>query len=200
MEKAAIMSDLSETIRDARGGSEEAFTRIVRLFQARVRTYLGRFLPGKGDDIVDDLAQETFITAYRSLSSYTGEAPFDFWLLRIARNRALACLRDEERRHAREGAAVESALAGWVAKRMESDAGEASHHERKLDALRNCLKGLPETSARMVADFYFRGRRSIDIAREMGKKEGAVWVTLLRIRRTLRQCIDLRLGASEVRP
>jgi RNA polymerase sigma-70 factor (ECF subfamily) len=202
IEKTAALStsEIESFLDRARRGDAEAFTRLVHLHQARVRTYLDRFLSNKDRDIVDDLAQQTFLDAFRSLSSHTGETAFDHWLLRIAKNRALTYLRDQQRRRAREEASVELALAGWLADRMQSGPGDPTRHEQRLSALQACLNGLPETSRQLVANYYFHGQQGVDIARGLGKKQSWVWVTLLRIRQALRQCIELRLKAGEVSP
>ncbi len=47
-----------------------------------------------------------------------------------------------------------------------------------------------------MREFYFKGRSAAQIARESGKREGTVWVTLLRIREALRNCIRVRLRAG----
>jgi len=52
----------------------EAFTELVRLHQAKIRAYIGRFL--RDDELVDDLAQETFVAAFRGLSKFGHDAPF----------------------------------------------------------------------------------------------------------------------------
>jgi RNA polymerase sigma-70 factor, ECF subfamily len=179
-------------VEEARGGSAEAFARLVRLHHAPVRAYLGRYVRDR--ETADDLAQETFLGAFRSLSSWRGDAPFRMWLLGIARNRALTHLRDEERRRARHAETVDAIVASLLTRRIENDVPAA--HERKLAALRSCLEFLPPASAAMVEDFYFKGRTAVDIAQQSGRKESAVWMALLRVRIALRQCVDGKLAAE----
>lgn len=184
-------------IHESRQGSEKAFTELVRLHQGRVRSYLHRLLFNRPDDLVDDLAQETFLAAYRSLQTFKGDAPLDLWLLRVAKNRALTLLRDEDRRRNREQSA-DCVVAGLVVARLEGNPDHESKHHPRLAALRACLKTLPEHSGQMVREFYFRGRGAGDIARSTGRTEGAIWVALLRFRRALRHCVDGRLKTGEV--
>jgi RNA polymerase sigma-70 factor (ECF subfamily) len=183
-----------DLVERARAGSREAFSLILDRHQAHVRAFLGRYV--RNPDVVDDLAQETFLSAYRSLATYRAESPLRIWLLGIARHRALAHLRDEERRRAHEGGSLAAALAGWLAGRIESDPGSAANPEPEVSALRSCIEGLPRRSAGLVKDFYFKGHSAARIARETGTAEGTVWVTLLRIREVLRNCIRLRLRAG----
>jgi len=62
-----------------------AFARLVERHQSRVRTVLRRLT--KGDmALADDLAQETFVLAWRNLASFRFEARFSTWIYRIAFN------------------------------------------------------------------------------------------------------------------
>ncbi|MFP6826907.1 MAG: RNA polymerase sigma factor [Pseudohongiellaceae bacterium] len=60
----------------------DAFSTLVKMHQGRVRAFLVRLC--KQYDVADDLAQETFINAFRKLSSYKGTGSFSGWLYRIA--------------------------------------------------------------------------------------------------------------------
>lgn len=62
-----------------------AFGQLVKRHQAAVRNFL-RHLNGSDFAQADDLAQETFIQAYRGLSKFRGTAGFSTWLLGIAHN------------------------------------------------------------------------------------------------------------------
>ena len=186
--------DVVRLVEEARGGSEKAFTRLVRLFQARVRTYLCRFV--EHQDVVDDIAQETFLAAHRSLPEFRGEALFSTWLLGIARHRALMHLREESRRGLNRPVPLESEIAGWLAAKISTGADDCGTHGPELTALQACLKNLPEHSAKLVRDHYFKGRPGPALAQELGKKESTLWVTLMRIRNALRVCIERRLATS----
>lgn len=180
--------------RRAREGSREAFCELVLRFQARVRAYLGRF--ARDRDVVDDLAQETFLTAYRSFSSYREEVPLAVWLLRIGKNRALYHLRGEQHRHAREAESLEFALAGWRTEMVDSEE-TVTRHERELSALEKCMQGLPKGNLDLVNDYYFKGRSAAEIGRGKGSSEGAIWVAMLRIREALQRCVQSRLAEMD---
>ena len=62
-----------------------AFAELVRRHQAAVRACLRRLTTGN-DALADDLAQETFILAWRNLKSFRQEARFSTWLYRVAVN------------------------------------------------------------------------------------------------------------------
>jgi RNA polymerase sigma-70 factor (ECF subfamily) len=73
-----------------------AFSALVRMHQGKIRAYLVRLC--KNYDLADDIAQETFLTAFRKLQSYKGEGNFSGWLFRIAHNCFLQHIRRTKRR------------------------------------------------------------------------------------------------------
>jgi RNA polymerase sigma-70 factor (ECF subfamily) len=66
-----------------------AFSELVRRHQSSVRACLRKLTAGNGA-LADDLAQETFMLAWRNLASFRQEARFSTWLYRIATNCWLA--------------------------------------------------------------------------------------------------------------
>lgn len=72
---------------------QHAFAELVRRHQSLVRGLL-RQLTRTDVALADDLAQETFIRAYKNIRSFRGEARFSSWLYRIAYN----CFREDARR------------------------------------------------------------------------------------------------------
>ncbi len=78
--------DEAQVIAQVRGGTTEAFGEIVEYYQAPVIRYLFRMT---GDqDLAEDLAQDTFIQAYKSILKTTSELSLKAWLYKIATNNA----------------------------------------------------------------------------------------------------------------
>jgi RNA polymerase sigma-70 factor (ECF subfamily) len=102
----------------ARAGSGEAFDELVGLHADRVYALLVR-LTGSPED-AEDLAQECFLRAYRSLGSFRGGSAFYTWLYRIAVNLARSGGRSKQRR--RE---VEVPMVAVVGRRADGDDGDA---------------------------------------------------------------------------
>ncbi|WP_137920252.1 RNA polymerase sigma factor RpoE [Hydrogenophaga sp. 2FB] len=67
-------------------GEQRAFEMLVVKYQRRVERLIGRMV--RDADLVQDIAQETFIRAYRALAQFRGDAQFYTWLYRIAVNTA----------------------------------------------------------------------------------------------------------------
>lgn len=82
-------------VQRAVAGDERAFEWLVIKYQRRVERLIGRMV--RDVDLVPDIAQETFIRAYRGLAQFRGESQFYTWLYRIAVNTAKKHLMDLKR-------------------------------------------------------------------------------------------------------
>ncbi|NIC43203.1 RNA polymerase sigma factor RpoE [Aquabacterium sp. A08] len=102
-------------------GDQRAFEMLVVKYQRRVERLIGRMV--RDTDLVQDIAQETFIRAYRALAQYRGEAQFYTWLYRIAVNTAKKQLMELKR----DPLVFMSAL-------QSGDDDETSGLERELNA------------------------------------------------------------------
>lgn len=67
-------------------GDQKAFEMLVVKYQRRIERLIARMV--RDVDLVEDIAQETFIRAYRALPNFRGESAFYTWLYRIAVNTA----------------------------------------------------------------------------------------------------------------
>ena len=76
-------------------GDQKAFELLVIKYQRRIQRLIARMV--RDVDLVEDIAQETFIRAYRALAQFRGEAQFYTWLYRIAINTAKKALMDLKR-------------------------------------------------------------------------------------------------------
>ena len=76
-------------------GDVKAFEMLVVKYQRRIERLIGRMV--RDVDLVQDIAQETFIRAYRALPQFRGESAFYTWLYRIAVNTAKKALVDLKR-------------------------------------------------------------------------------------------------------
>lgn len=77
-------------------GDKSAFDLLVKRYQHKVIGLIGRYVQDQAEAL--DIAQETFIKAYRALDSFRGESAFYTWLYRIATNTAKNYLVTRSRR------------------------------------------------------------------------------------------------------
>jgi RNA polymerase sigma-70 factor (ECF subfamily) len=101
-------------------GDTHAFEMLVVKYQRRIERLIARMV--RDADLVPDIAQETFIRAYRALPQFRGESAFYTWLYRIAVNSAKKALTDMKR----DPVVTEAALAS------RTDDDETSHAPTEL--------------------------------------------------------------------
>jgi RNA polymerase sigma-70 factor, ECF subfamily len=104
----------------AKRGEVHAFEMLVVKYQRRIERLISRMV--RDVDLVQDIAQETFIRAYRALPQFRGESAFYTWLYRIAVNTAKKALVDKKR----DPVLLESALVST------DDGEEPSRAENEL--------------------------------------------------------------------
>ncbi len=111
----------AQLVERVKRGDQRAFEMLVIKYQRRIERLIGRMV--RDPDLVLDIAQETFIRAYRALPQFRGESAFYTWLYRIAVNTAKKALVDLKR----DPLVPESLL-----KSGNDDADETSRVENEL--------------------------------------------------------------------
>jgi RNA polymerase sigma-70 factor, ECF subfamily len=182
------MSDEPELIDAARQGSAEAFTALVTTYQARIRGYLARWI--RDPSTVDDLAQEVFLAAWKGLANFRSDAPFGVWLAGIARHQALTYIRSDSRRRQLRGDLIAETADAWRLKALEADSDRLGERLAEVERLKRCLEGLTAQQRSLVDAHYLAGRACVDIARERDQEAGTVRMALMRVRQTLRACVE----------
>src|SRR5256885_96030 len=121
------MGDEDPDLDRARGGDREAFGRLVRRHQRRVYATALHILGSHSD--ADDATQESFVRAYRGLSTFDGRADFSTWLYRITVNTALNALRGGKRGEAlSQKSGTEAAHVGGRPESLGAPASDPAHH------------------------------------------------------------------------
>ena len=160
---------------------QEYFMRLWTTHQRAVANYLHAVVRDRAT--ADDLLQETALHAFRRFAEYDRERPFVAWALGIARFKVLGLRRD----HARSRVIFhDEALERFT----ESWAEQASEPDHRSEALGSCIDKLPSHSRRVVRLRYFDEMTADQIAGRIGGKGPSIRVTLQRIRRQLRECVE----------
>ena len=89
------MNEEQTWIDAAREGDQEAFSRLVRLYEKRIFALTRRMCRNPSD--AEEAAQETFLAAWQGLRFFRGDASFSTWLYRLASNACVDLLRREGR-------------------------------------------------------------------------------------------------------
>ncbi len=82
---------LSKVVADAQGGDVEAFQELFDAYGPKILNYLFRMTGSR--EMAEDLAQETFILAFKKLSSLRDARKFQSWIFRIAQNNVYQAFR-----------------------------------------------------------------------------------------------------------
>ncbi|HEV3157513.1 MAG TPA: sigma-70 family RNA polymerase sigma factor [Candidatus Baltobacteraceae bacterium] len=171
------MSD-RELVVEAQTGSTEAFNQLVQRHRATIVRFAARLT--KNGDEAEDVAQETFIRAFRNLDTYRPTGAILSWLFAIARNVALDELRRAER-HERKMAQVEDllvALPGPEEHAISTDRAERLWSE---------IHQLAPRTATTLRLHYCDGLHCGEIAAALDIPLGTVKTDIWRARRLLRR-------------
>jgi len=181
-------------VEEVRRGRTEAFSELARRHQQRVYRLVYGMTRNHSD--ADDLSQEVFMTAFRSISGFTGRSGFYTWLYRIAVNRTLNFLR--ERRPEKERAEFHENLP------CDSGSGDdASPEGRSIQSelrgrMIEAVEALPpvyKASFLLVVD---QGLSHAEAARALGCSENTISWRMHKARKMLQN--RLRPFISEVAP
>jgi RNA polymerase sigma-70 factor, ECF subfamily len=172
-----------ELILLARQGDNLAWERLIGAQQEAVFR-LAYLLTGEADE-AEDVAQETFIRAYRSLGSFDTTRPLRPWLLRIASNQS----RNHRRGLGRRWAAMlrlaqQQGPPNGAAHRSEPD------NHWQADALRRAVQRLRPNDQELIYLRYFLDLSQEEMAQTMGIAVGTVKSRLHRSLRRLRRVIE----------
>lgn len=160
-------------------GDTKSFGILVEQYQRFVFTIALRML--KVREEAEEVAQDTFIKAYESLSSYRGESKFSSWLYSIAYRKALDRIRKNSRHQTSE--LLEDITEGEVA-HMENALVQLENKERSAK-IKECIMKLPEVEAALITLYYFEEQSVKEIAEITNLSEENIKVKLFRSRKKL---------------
>jgi RNA polymerase sigma-70 factor (ECF subfamily) len=176
----------ADLVRRCLGGDGAAFEALAQRYYRPVGAFIYKRV-GRCD-LVEDLAQETFLEAYRALKEGRRPEHFSSWLFGIAHN---CCGKWLRRRRPVLFAPDEAPELGAVAPEL-SALEEQEEQERLLAALDAGLSGLPEEVRRMLELKHRHGRTCEQIAAELGRPVGTVKSLLSRTYKALRALLGPR--------
>lgn len=161
--------------RRVQAGDEAAFGELLTRYRKPVLNFVYRLLGDAGD--AEDVAQDTFVRAYRHLADYDPRRQFSTWLFAIARHAALDRLRYRQRHPTAplETAPEPSAVSGDV---------DARDLGRQIAA---AIATLPEDQRTAIVLAAYHGLSHAEIAGLMRCSEKSVESRLYRAKQTLRE-------------
>ena len=182
-----------ELVAGVRRGDERSFERLVGRYRAPVTAYVRARV---GDlDLSEDIAQEIFISALRSMQASERPIVFKAWIYEIARN---ACI-DQHRRRGRRAEAA-GLHDGLVELNPTHDPPAAFELRQRLAALCLAFGELPPVERELLAQRELAGRPYAELASTTGLTVAAVESAVHRGRRRLLAHYRLLSGERPSRP
>lgn len=168
-----------------RAGETTAFATLVDRYRDRAYGLAFRLTRSAPD--AEEVAQDAFVSAWKSLGAFRGDAAFSTWLYRIVWRKALDRVESLRNRGRREVAVDDPA-------RVEAESGAGAPRANEGGAaaavaarLERLLDTLSELSRAVVTLYYYEDRSVSDVVAALGIPEGTVKTHLFRARAALRE-------------
>lgn len=190
MKGAGKISDEPAMVLAATEGSRAAFGGLVDLHKDGVLVFLSVRLHDRSE--AEDLAQETFLTAWRRLAEFDPGAPFGPWLRGIAHN----LLRNHWRKHRAQPVGGNEELDFLLGAGEDSFTEILDDKTDALEALRQCMLKLSAPSRDLIRKRYEDGASIAELSESLGHKTSALSMRLHRIRADLKTCIEKQSGVT----
>ena len=178
----------------AAGGDRAAFEALVLRHQNRIVNYAMAVVRDAAD--AEDVAQETFLRAYRSLTRFRGDSSFKTWLYAIATNAARTGLDRRGRRRRREGGSLDDDAAPLSADDVPAGGADAETALVRRESIDRALAALPPDLRVAVVLRDVEGLDYKEIAAATGAPIGTVESRIFRARRRLRPLLQPLMGRS----
>ncbi len=191
----------AELVANALTGSQDAFRELVVRFERPVYSLIARMVQDSA--MAEDLAQEAFVKAYRSLRSYDASRKLSSWLFKIAHNTAI----DHLRRSSPDTVSLDASpddegrggLAAVLADASAENPAAAAERRDMARALERAISRLRPEYRESVVLFYIEGASYQEICEITGLPLGTVKTNLHRARKELAQEMTGRGWGTETR-
>ena len=183
-------------VEQIQAGQTAAFNFLVKKYQTRVMALISRFVNDQHE--VEDLAQETFIKAYRALKNFRGDSAFYTWLYRIAVNTAKNHLITSGRRPPNTDIDLDDPEnTPWFSGVEDGASPEANLMRDELEAkIFSSLEQLPDDLKTAISLRELEGLSYEEIADIMQCPVGTVRSRIFRAREALDKAMQPLLGAK----
>jgi RNA polymerase sigma-70 factor (ECF subfamily) len=175
----------NDTIQLVLKGDQQAFATLVARYQNYVFTIILRHLPSRED--AEEVAQDVFVKAYRSLADFRGDSKFSTWLYTIATTSSITFLR----KHKLDVQSLDNEQVYGRAENMDGGMNANQVEQKsKIAMVNSAIKLLSPDDAQVITLFY-KGEQSLDeIAQVLGQETNTIKVRLHRARQRLKEKME----------
>jgi RNA polymerase sigma-70 factor (ECF subfamily) len=172
----------SDLIQLVLAGSPAVYAQLVQRYQNFVFTIVLRYIKGRED--AEEVAQDVFVKAYRSLADFKGASKFSTWLYTIATTTCLSFLRKKKVQvHSLDDEKI-FATADTIDGGLSANGIE---QKSRITMVNEAMQLLSADDSQIITLFY-KGEQTLDeIAQILGKEPNAVKVQLHRARTRLKE-------------
>lgn len=186
------LDDQDALVAGLRAGDQAAYEEVVRRYSPRLLAAARRILQNEED--AREALQDAFVSAFRSLDSFAGQAQLATWLHRIAVNAALMKLRSRRRRPALPISALlprfhEDGHQAEPAAPWEGAAERVLERKETRAFIRHAIDQLPENYRTVLLLRDIEELNTAETARQLDVTEGVVKTRLHRARQALRSLL-----------
>jgi RNA polymerase sigma factor (sigma-70 family) len=183
----------NDIIHLVRNGDQQAYAQLVNKYQNYIFTIILRYLPSRED--AEEVAQDVFVKAYRSLADFRGDSKFSTWLYTIATTSSITFLRKNKLEvqsldNEKVFAHADNIDGGLRANQVEQ--------KSKIAMVNQAIQMLSPDDAQVITLFY-KGEQSLEeIAQVLGQETNTIKVRLHRARQRLKEKME-KYFAQEVK-
>jgi RNA polymerase sigma factor (sigma-70 family) len=166
-------------------GDQSAFSILVRKYQDYVFTLVLRFTTSRED--AEEISQDVFVKAYRSLADFRGDSKFSTWLFTITRTTCLSFLRKKKL----DTVSLDNERTGLQIENQESGFGANGIEQKSKHTMLNNAISMLSTDDAQVLNLFYQGDQSLDeIGKIMRLDPNTVKVKLYRARQRLKDKME----------
>lgn len=178
-------AELDQLAIKAQAGDRDAFRELVLATQRELAISVAAHSVSR--ELVEEVLQETYVTAFEKLNQYQPRGTFRPWLRTIARNHLFAHWRERRRLAEFDGDALDLLIADNGIDDLERDDGKQEEESARLAA---CLEQLPDRARTMLERRYCEEQPLAQLAQQFKRSAATLSVTLFRLRQQLRRCVE----------
>lgn len=172
----------NEVIESVLSGNSSDYKFIVNKYKNRAFSLINSILKNEFDS--EEVLQDCFIRAYKSLSQFKGKSTFSTWFYRIVYNTTITKVQNKRRKLEREFLSIDE--------RGDKIAVDNTNYRNEKDlniTLNLIIKKLPDKYSTVITLFYMEKMNYIEISKIMDVSLANVKITLHRARLLLREII-----------
>ena len=175
------------TINQILEGNTNAFAILVDRYKDLVFTLALRML--KNREEAEEVAQDTFVKAFRKLDNFKGDSKFSTWIYRVAYNTCLDRIK-KNRKHINDIEINEFTINQVVALDNVLDTIET---KERNETIKQCIDTLPQEESFLLTLYYFDELSLEEISKIVGMKANAIKVKIFRSRKKLANILKVKL-------